>query len=345
VRVTKPGGYVGLNELVAVDEVPADDVQERPWRISVRGALASHPLAVHDRAIVRRVDARPARGDMETPAIPTLTGTQALYDQIAPSYCRWWAPVIEPAALRLLDLVAPVVDVHPSAILVDVGAGTSPLARAAVARWPRVRAIAVDPSSGMLDLGRAEAEKTLDRLVFRRLSWLTGVAERLPIEDGAADVVVSSFAYQYLRRRIAGLREAYRILRPGGVVALVTWLVNDLPFAPGRLLRELVDELDIVAPPSSEPGLFRSLPSASALVRRAGFRAVHATSGIVEYQWTLDAFMHCAQEVEGPELLAAIDADTRGRLIRLARERIGLLTEDELRYRDLVAYVTGERPS
>jgi trans-aconitate methyltransferase len=89
--------------------------------------------------------------------------TVELYDLIAPSYQRWWVPVIEPAAVRLLDLVAPVVAEHAAAVVVDVGAGTGTLARTAVSRWPRVRAIAVDPSTGMLDVGRAEATGTLDR--------------------------------------------------------------------------------------------------------------------------------------------------------------------------------------
>jgi ubiquinone/menaquinone biosynthesis C-methylase UbiE len=280
-----------------------------------------------------------------TAPTPALTDTQSLYDRIAPSYHRWWAPVIEPAALRLLDLVAPVVDDRRGAVLVDVGAGTGPLARAAVARWPGVRAIAVDPSAGMLDLGRAEAARTLDRSAVRHLSWATGVADRLPIEDGSVDIVVSSFVYQYLRSRIAALREAYRILRPGGVVAVVTWLDNDWPFAPWRLLSELLGELHIVRPPSAETALFRSLSSAASLVRRAGFRAVGATSGLVEYQWTLDAFLHCAQESEDPELLDSLDDETRSRLLRLWRERLERLTEDELRYRDLVAYVTGRRLS
>jgi len=110
-------------------------------------------------------------------------------------------------------------------------------------------------------------------------------------------------------------------------------------------LSELLDELHIVRPPSAETGLFRSLPSAAALFRRAGFRGVHAASGLVDYQWTLDAFMHCARESEERELLDSLDDATGSRLVRLWRECLGRLTEDELRYRDLVAYVTGERPA
>jgi len=197
----------------------------------------------------------------------------------------------------------------------------------------------------MLGIGQAEAARSLDRSAVRRLSWVTGVAAQLPVEDGSVDIVASSFVDQSLRSRIAALREAYRILRPGAAVAVVTWLANDLPFAPWRVSSELLDELHIVRPPSAETALFRSLPSAASLVRRAGFRDVHAASDVVEYQWTLDAFLHCAWESEEPEPLDSLDDDTRSRLDRLWQKRLGLLAEDELRYRDLVAYVTGERPA
>jgi ubiquinone/menaquinone biosynthesis C-methylase UbiE len=278
------------------------------------------------------------------PEPPPLTGTQRLYDRLAPGYHRWWLPVIEPASLRLLDLAAPAIDGRHEPTLVDVGSGTGPLCRAAVLRWPTLRAVAVEPSSGMRVVGQAEAEASLDRSVRERISWLTGVAERLPVDDRSADAVVSSFAYQYLGNRSAALREAYRALRPGGVVAVVTWLDSDRSFAPWRLLREVLDELGIVRPPSSETALFRSLPSAAALVRRAGFRGVRANAGTVEYQWTLDSLLRCS-ESEDAELRESLDAETLRTLDRLWRERLARLTEGELHYRDDVAYVTGYRPA
>ena len=269
--------------------------------------------------------------------------TTALYDRIALSYQRWWAPVIGPAALRLLDMVASVVASRPSPVIVDVGAGTGTLARAAVARWSGVRAIAVDPSTGMLEVGRAEASRTLEPSAGRRLTWLTGAAEHVAVADGSADAVVSSFTLQYLHNRNAALREAHRILRPAGAVAVVTWMASDCPFAPWRLLSALLGELDIERPPSKETGLFRSLPSAAALVRRAGFRDVHAAEGVVEYPWTLDPLVQCTFEMEERELIDSLDGATRRRLERLWRRRLARLSDADLRYRDVIAYVSGRR--
>ncbi len=272
-----------------------------------------------------------------------LSETAALYDRIASGYQRWWAPVIEPAALRLLDLVAPIVAEQPEAVVVDVGAGTGTLARAAVSRWPRVRLIAVDPSDGMLTVGRTLAATSLPPAAQARLQWASGTAEQLPLETASADVVVSSFTLQYLHRRVVALREAHRVLRPGGAIAVVTWLANDWPFEPWRVWRALLDELQIEPPASPETGLFRSLPSAAALLRRAGFGRVHARTGTVEYQWTLDAFLHCSLESEDRELFDSLDRETRGCLERAWRERLVPLTKADFHYRDAVAYVDGLR--
>lgn len=268
----------------------------------------------------------------------------ALYDRIASSYERWWAPVIRPATLHVLDLVAHRVAARPEAVILDIGAGTGPLLRAAVARWPRVRALGVDPSRSMLDLGRAEAAGSLEASACRRISWLPGVAQQLPVADGSVDVAVSSFTVQYLHNRVAALREAYRVCRPGAAVAVVTWLEGDSSFVPWQLFDSLLHELGIVRPPSSEGHRFRSLPSSAALLRRAGFCEVRAAGGLVDYQWTVDALVHCAVESEERELFDSLSEDAGRRLASLWRVQLERLSAADLRYRDTIAYVTGRRP-
>jgi len=263
--------------------------------------------------------------------------TVALYGRIAESYQRWWAPVIEPAALAVLDRIAPQIAARPETVILDLGAGTGPLARDAVRRWPRVRAVALDASVTMLHLGRAEAARTLDRSSRRRIEWVTGLAEELPFDDESIDVVVSSFAIQYFPSRALALREARRVLRPDGVIAIVGWLADDRPFRPWQIAAELIDELAIEPPPSLEPGVFRSLPAAAAMFRRAGFRKVRAEPGSVEHRWDLDSFIRYSVDVSE---LAGLDEPWMGELERRWTERLAELPEAELHYEGTVAYVT-----
>ena len=275
-------------------------------------------------------------------AVPS---TVEIYDRIAPGYQRWWAPVIEPAALQLLDLVAEVVVDGPPSVVVDVGAGTGTLARAALARWPGARAVAVDPSPGMLEVGRAEAAAALVPRARRRLRWTLGAAERIPLPDESADLVVSSFAFQYLPSRIAGFREARRVLRPGGAVAVVTWLAADWPFEPWSLYTALIRELQLERPAVTEISRpFRSLPAARTLVRRAGFEQVQATGGVVEKQWTLDAYVACVFESEDRVFIDSLDGAARHSLETLWRQRLARLGPADFCYRDPIGYVTGRRP-
>lgn len=101
-------------------------------------------------------------------------------------------------------------------LVVDVGAKDGAKRREMP---PGVRYVGVDPM--------AEHVPGLppDAVVVR------GVAEALPIADGAADVVVSLAALDYFVDPARALREMARVLRPGGRLAL---LVSVVPRAVAR---------------------------------------------------------------------------------------------------------------
>jgi SAM-dependent methyltransferase len=197
----------------------------------------------------------------------------------------------------------------------------------------------------MLEAGRAEATRTLGAPAARRLGWVRASADGLPLPDRSADVVVSSFAVQHLPSRIAGLREAWRILRPGGAIAIVTWIAEDWPFEPGRLFDELIVELGLVRPSVAHVARpFRSAGAAAALVRRAGFKHVHGTADVVEHAWAVDSYLAYKLNHGERLLLESLDRKARARVEALTRERLARLARADFLYRDPVAYVVGNRP-
>ena len=92
--------------------------------------------------------------------------------------------------------------------VVDVGCGPGAAAREAARRGARVTG--VDPASVMLGLAR--------RLTPKRASitWTEGVAESLPLADGAATVLWSIATVHHLPDLPGALAEARRVLTPGG---------------------------------------------------------------------------------------------------------------------------------
>jgi len=83
---------------------------------------------------------------------------------------------------------------------------------------PHVRElVAFDLSHEMLDVvARAAAERGL-----RNVTTKQGVAESLPFEDASFDIVLSRFSAHHWRDFDAGLREATRVLKPGGTAGFV----------------------------------------------------------------------------------------------------------------------------
>ncbi len=110
--------------------------------------------------------------------------------------------------------------------LLDIGCGRGAVLLMAAQRLPRGRAVGVDLWSRADQSGNAEQ-------VTRRNAELEGVAERielrtgdmrqLPFDDGSFDVVVSSLAIHNVAgagERAKALREAARVLKPGGKLAI-----------------------------------------------------------------------------------------------------------------------------
>ncbi len=66
----------------------------------------------------------------------------------------------------------------------------------------------------------AQARKGADELGLDNVEFREGLAERLPVEDGVADVVTSNGVINLTPDKMAVLAEIFRILKPGGRVQI-----------------------------------------------------------------------------------------------------------------------------
>lgn len=133
----------------------------------------------------------------------------------------------------------------PEHVVADLGCGTAPLS-AAVAPYVK-RVIAVDSSPAML---RAARKRLAD---VKSVELRQGDLTALPIEDASCDAAMLVLVLTYLADPSAAIREAARILKPGGRVVVVDLLPHDredfrrrmgqasMGFAPEPLARMLAE--------------------------------------------------------------------------------------------------------
>jgi arsenite methyltransferase len=77
---------------------------------------------------------------------------------------------------------------------------------------PTGRVVGVDMTEAML----AKSQETTRKLGLANVEFREGFAERLPVEDAWADVVISNGVINLCADKRAVFSEIYRVLRPGG---------------------------------------------------------------------------------------------------------------------------------
>jgi ubiquinone/menaquinone biosynthesis C-methylase UbiE len=96
-------------------------------------------------------------------------------------------------------------------ILLDIGCGTGLFMNQYVVGGGR--AVGIDISSGMVHHGRQRCPEN---------EFCIGTANMLPFQDATFDAITSLLAFSYIPDPDTMLRESYRVLKPGGQIAICT---------------------------------------------------------------------------------------------------------------------------
>ncbi len=144
---------------------------------------------------------------MSEPEIIELsTDAAVVYEQdFVPSLFGQWAP-------RLADAA----DVGPGDRFLDVGCGTGVVAREAALR--------VGPSGRVVGLDLNESMLAVAKRMRPEIEWRQGDVIQLPFEDESFDAVVSQFMLMFIADRVAAIKEMWRVLAPGGRLAVAAWM-------------------------------------------------------------------------------------------------------------------------
>jgi SAM-dependent methyltransferase len=151
---------------------------------------------------------------------------------------------------------------QPGERVVDLGSGGGiDCLLAARSVGPTGSVVGVDFLPEMVARGTAAASA----MALNNVTFVEGEIEQLPLADESADVIISNGVVNLSPRKVRVLAEAFRVLRPGGRLAIADLILeHDLP-------------AEVQSHPAAWAGCLSGALSEVALykgLRRAGFRSV-----------------------------------------------------------------------
>ncbi len=121
------------------------------------------------------------------------------------------------------DRIWEVLKPAPDCTLIDIGAGVGYLTLPFAEGFPRAKVYGCDILEGMVDLLRKDAaERRLDNL-----EAILMTPNAIDLTDNSADFIVMGQLHHELDTPIPLLAECKRLLKPGGIAAIIDWADAD----------------------------------------------------------------------------------------------------------------------
>lgn len=125
---------------------------------------------------------------------------------------RNWADLMEKMQLPIYHIVLDKTNVSRGTRLLDVGCGTGMAAQ-----------LAAQLGADVTGIDASEAELVIARERVPDGDFQCGEMEELPYTDASFDVVTGFSSFQFAQNPVNALRQAKRVVKPGGYVAMVAW--------------------------------------------------------------------------------------------------------------------------
>ncbi len=201
-------------------------------------------------------------------------GTAGVQGPLWGARARDWAAYQEGTSRPLYEAVFAALGIGPGLWLLDAGCGAGLAARIAAERGAKVAGL--DASEALIAIARERVPAG---------DFRVGEIEALPFPDARFDVVTGFNSFQFAADPVAALREARRVVRPGGRVAMVVWGRSadcEAMAVVGAIVKLLPPDPPAGTPapppiPMAEPG------ELEALMARAGLRPI--VSAEVDCPW------------------------------------------------------------
>ncbi|MDH3327056.1 MAG: class I SAM-dependent methyltransferase [Gammaproteobacteria bacterium] len=130
-----------------------------------------------------------------------------------------WLPHIAPVGNAMLD----VLESKSGDKILDIASGTGEPALTLARNISSVNIVGVDAAEGMVNVAQAKVEKE----GLTNISFNVMPVEQLNYADNSFDHIICRFGVMLFQDPLAGLKEMYRVLKPGGSFVIAVWGARD----------------------------------------------------------------------------------------------------------------------
>ncbi|MCB9645900.1 MAG: bifunctional demethylmenaquinone methyltransferase/2-methoxy-6-polyprenyl-1,4-benzoquinol methylase UbiE [Deltaproteobacteria bacterium] len=141
-----------------------------------------------------------------------VDGSGAMFDRIARRYDRLNRVLSVGMDKGWRRHTVRALELQPGHRVLDLATGTADLPLEILRQAPEVTVTGLDPSAGMLEVGR---EKVAAAGQAARVTLVEGDAQALPFEAASFDRITMAFGIRNVPDRAQALREMVRVLAPG----------------------------------------------------------------------------------------------------------------------------------
>jgi len=199
---------------------------------------------------------------------PKPLAQPAPWNEVATGYDEVSRELMEKFSQTGLNLLEQRGALGPDCRLLDVACGPGTTSMLCAERVASIDAL--DFSENML----ARFAQHLSDKNLGNVSLHHGDGQNLPFADGHFDAAVSMFGLMFFPDRVAGMRELWRVLVPGGSVLISSWAPLDRSTAMSALF-EAVHAIDPSRPfPAPDPSSLENPEVFASELTQAGFSAI-----------------------------------------------------------------------
>src|SRR4030095_2163582 len=197
----------------------------------------------------------------------------AFTGSIAENYEKYYAPMLFiPSAKDITSRIAG----NPGTIL-ETACGTGQVTRLMKAKFPDAKITATDLNQGMIDIAKEVMGGNTG------IEWKAADAQELPFDSNTFDIIVCQFGVMFFPDKLKAFKEAYRVLKSGGMFLFSTW-----DKIGNHRVAEIANEV-VTSYFKDDPPQFFKIPFSmydpcehEALLKNSGFKNISVKNIILE---------------------------------------------------------------